>query len=127
MIVGTGIDIVEIQRIARAIESQRFRERVYTVTEQAYCDARGSGRASSYAARWAAKEAVMKELGTGLSGGCLTEIEVTRDEQGRPGVRLSGGFAVRAASLGAARIWLSMSHARDYAAASCSIEEESVQ
>ncbi|MBQ7515548.1 MAG: holo-ACP synthase [Schwartzia sp.] len=127
MIVGTGVDIVEIGRVARAIENRRFRERVYTPAEQTYCDARGSGRAASYAARWAAKEAVMKALGTGLSGGSLTEIEIERDEKGCPGVRLTGEFAARAAALGASRIWLSLSHAKEYAVASCNIEEESVQ
>ena len=127
MIVGTGVDIVEIRRIAQAVASRRFRERVYTPAEQAYCNARGSGQAASYAARWAAKEAIVKALGIGLSGGRLTEIEIIRDERGCPGAVLSGGFSDRAATLGVSRLWLSLSHAREYAIAFCSIEEESIR
>ncbi|WP_462331913.1 holo-ACP synthase [Schwartzia sp. (in: firmicutes)] len=124
MHIRTGIDLVEVGRVEKAIKKQHFIDTVYTKAEQEYCDARGKGRAASYAARWAGKEAVLKALGTGLSGGSLTEIEILNDEAGCPHVTLSGKLSERAASLGISEISVSLTHVKEYAAASCCVEEE---
>lgn len=127
MHIRTGIDLVEVKRVEKAIQKQHFVDTVYTKKEQEYCDARGKGRGASYAARWAAKEAVVKALGTGLSGGALTDIEIINDEAGCPHVTLYGGIAERAESIGVLGISVSMTHVKEYAAASCCIEEEKSQ
>ena len=122
----TGIDLIEIERIARAIErwGDRFLDRVYTPTELAIYRA----RPASLAARWAAKEAVAKLLGVGLRGLggagrpgdalAWTEIEVLSDAQGRPALTLHGRAAARARTLGLGLIALSLSHTREHAIAS---------
>lgn len=112
-----GVDIVEISRVKKAIENPAFLSRVYTEAERAYCDARGAGRAASYAARWAAKEAVMKLFGTGLSGGRLVEIEIKNESSGAPFVVLTGNFKKIADNLGVETIEISLSHSREYAVA----------
>lgn len=112
-----GVDIIEISRVRKAIESRAFVDRVYTPREQLYCDARGAGRAASYAARWAGKEAVMKALGTGLSGGRMTEIEIFNDDGGAPHVTLTGNFKKVADNLSVRGIELSLSHSKEYAVA----------
>ena len=117
MILGIGIDIVEVDRIGAAIARTAFQERVYTPAEREYCDSRGAQRPASYAARFAAKEAVMKALGTGLRGGTWQDIEILLNELGRPEVRLRGYFAARAAELAVSKVHVSLSHTRDYAAA----------
>lgn len=117
MIIGTGIDIIEIKRIKDAIMRQAFVHRVFTVEEQKYCESRGVQKASSYAARFAGKEAVMKAFGTGLAGGSLQDIEILLNEKGCPHVKLSGQFAVLAREMGATNIYISLTHAREYAAA----------
>ncbi|HTT77421.1 MAG TPA: holo-ACP synthase [Candidatus Binataceae bacterium] len=94
-ITGTGIDMIEVDRIERAIErpltGARFRARVYTEAEVAYCESRGRARYQSYAARFAAKEAVMKALGTGWNRNAgWREIEVVRERGRPPGIRLAG-------------------------------------
>lgn len=122
MVVGIGTDIVEIARIEKAVRRAAFKERVFTRGEQAYAEGRGAQAQASYAARFAAKEAVMKALGTGLRGGALTEIEVTCDALGAPHAALRGAFAARAQALGVARIHVSLSHSRAYATAVCILE-----
>ncbi len=117
MILGTGIDIIEIGRIRTAIGRESFIRRVFTLEEQAYCESRGVQRPSSYAARFAAKEAVMKAFGTGLAGGNWTDIEVIPAEGGRPLVRLHGSFARLAETQQVGEIHISLTHAREYAAA----------
>jgi holo-[acyl-carrier protein] synthase len=94
-IIGTGIDMIEVDRIQRALErpltGARFRARVFTDTEVAYCESRGRGRYQSYAARFAAKEAVMKALGTGWNRNAgWGEIEVVRERGRPPGIKLMG-------------------------------------
>jgi holo-[acyl-carrier protein] synthase len=122
----TGIDLIEIERIARAVErwGDRFLDRVFTPAELAIYRA----RPASLAARWAAKEAVAKLLGVGLRGlggaGRLedallwTEIEVLSDPEGRPALALHGRAAARAQALGLGPIALSLSHTREHAIAS---------
>ena len=117
MIIGTGIDIIEISRIKDAITRQAFIHRVFTGREQQYCESRGVQSASSYAARFAGKEAVMKGFGTGLAGGSLQDIEILLDEKGCPHVELSGHFATLASEIGVTKIYISLTHAREYAAA----------
>ncbi len=118
MVVGIGIDLVEIHRMKKAIERPLFVQRVFTPAEQAYCDSRGRQNAASYAARFAAKEAVMKALGTGLSGGgTWQDIEVLPDEQGKPVMTLSGYFGQLSRKMDVTRIHVSLSHAQEYAAA----------
>lgn len=118
MIVGIGVDLVEIHRVKRAIENPAFVQRIFSPAEQEYCNSRGRQKASSYAARFAAKEAVMKALGTGLSGGgSWQDIEVLPDDLGKPVMTLSGYFGQYADRLGVSRIFVSLSHAQEYATA----------
>ena len=112
MLIGGGCDVIEIARVQKAIEREAFVERVYAPSEIAYCRSRGKQAAASFAARFAAKEAVLKALGTGLRGGELTEIIVLSDALGKPSVQLSGYHAELAAKLGVKNIALSMSHSR---------------
>lgn len=117
MIVGTGIDIIEISRIKAAVVRQSFVQRVFTKNEQHYCESRGVQKCASYAARFAGKEAVMKGFGTGLAGGSLQDIEILLNDKGRPYVTLRGQFAALAKEMGVTEIHISLTHAREYAAA----------
>lgn len=123
MIVGVGCDIIEIERIARAIKSESFIRRVFTAEEAAYCQRRGLQAAASFAARFAAKEAVLKALGTGLREGSLQEIAVDNDGLGKPLVQLSGHFAMLAKQLGVKNIQISLSHSRELATAYVIMED----
>lgn len=124
MIVGIGTDIIEIGRVGKAIASEHFRARVYTPAERAYCESRGAGAAASFAARFAGKEAVLKAFGTGLREGTLLDIEILDDALGCPQVALTGHFRALAEQKGVTRIFLSLSHAREYATAQCVMEHE---
>jgi len=113
MVVGLGTDITEVPRIARSIEryGDRFLKRIYTAGEIAYCLARQKTSAESFAARFAAKEAGAKALGTGISRGIgWQEIEVVRAPGQAPQLRLSGRAAARAENLGVTQISLSLTH-----------------
>lgn len=123
MVVGVGCDIIEIERIARAIKSESFIRRVFTAEEAAYCQRRGQQAAASFAARFAAKEAVLKALGTGLREGSLQEIAVDNDGLGKPLVQLSGHFAMLAKQLGVKNIQISLSHSREFAVAYVIMED----
>ena len=117
-ILGTGIDATEIARVASAIEryGDRFVHRIFTDEEIAYCRRRRDA-ASSFAARFAAKEAAMKALGTGHSRGVFWRgIEVVR-RGGPPTLRFHGGAAARLAALGATGSLLTLTHSRDLAIA----------
>jgi holo-[acyl-carrier protein] synthase len=119
MVAGVGTDLMEIARIGQSIArfGDRFLARVFTPDEIAYCQRKKSA-AESFAARFAAKEAGAKALGTGISQGISwLELEVTRERSGKPGLRLSGRAAERARSLGVTRISLSITHSRDTALA----------
>jgi len=125
MIVGSGIDVVEVGRIHDSIErfGQRFLDRIFTGAEQAYCRRRRRS-AESLAARFAAKEAGAKALGTGISRGVnWLEIEVIREPGGRPALRFHGRAAEIAASLGVAHAALSLTHTADLALASVVLED----
>jgi len=119
MIVGIGIDIVEISRLRRAIDRQgdRFIRRVYTETEQEYC-LKHRDPAPYFAVRFAAKEALFKALGTGWAFGVSwVDAEVHRNDQGAPRLALSGRAAVLAAELGAVAVHVSLSHSETAAIA----------
>jgi holo-[acyl-carrier protein] synthase len=119
MILGTGTDLMEIARMAQSIErfGDRFVQRVFTPSEIAYCQ-RKKNAAESFAARFAAKEAGAKALGTGISQGVSwLELEVAREASGKPLLQLTGRAAERARVLGVNRISLSLTHSRDLALA----------
>jgi holo-[acyl-carrier protein] synthase len=125
MIIGTGIDIVEVERIAAAIErfGERFLARIYTAEERRYCEARAH-RIERFAARFAAKEAGMKALGTGLSRGVSwVDVQVGREPGGRPVLAFAGKAAEVAAQMGVARVALSLSHTAGHAVAQVILEK----
>lgn len=119
-IIGHGIDIVECERIEkiRADHGQRFLTRIFTAAELDYClDCKTPGVRLS--GRFAAKEAIMKMLGTGWRGGIAwTDIEILPDGMGKPHVRLSGCCAAEADKLGMSEVLISISHTGRYATAS---------
>jgi holo-[acyl-carrier protein] synthase len=126
MILGLGTDITEVPRIARSIErfGGHFLERVYTPGEIAYCLARKKSASHSFAARFAAKEAGAKALGTGISRGIgWKELEVVRPPGQAPQLRLSGRAAARAQHLGVTRISLSLTHTAETALAVVIMEQ----
>ena len=111
----TGVDIIEIPRIKQVLDryGQRFLKRVFTPDEIAYC----RGRAPNLAGRFAAKEATMKALGTGVRGVSWRDIEIVRAESGAPSVQLHGRAEKRAELLQVVDISVSISHSREYAVA----------
>jgi holo-[acyl-carrier protein] synthase len=125
MIIGIGIDLVEVGRVARLVEAKgdRALRRLFTEREIAYCMARGIP-ASSFAARVAAKEAAFKALaGNDVARGIgWREMEVANDAHGRPALVLHGRAEQRAAELRVEHIWLTLSHTSS-AAAACVILE----
>lgn len=118
-IFGIGIDVVEVDRIASAIgrHGESFLAKLFTASERAYCEAQKKS-SLHFAARFAAKEAVSKALGTGIGGqaGWL-DLEITRDSAGAPKLVLSGTAAEFARQNGITEIQISLTHAREYAAA----------
>lgn len=115
MVVGLGTDLIEIARIERSLQrfGEAFLRRIYTAGEITYCMAKKNS-AESLAARFAAKEAGAKALGTGISRGVgWRELEVRRDLGQRPELHLSGRAAQIAAALGVTRLSLSLSHSRE--------------
>jgi len=125
-IVGHGVDIVEVSRIAGMIDrhGERFLERCFTPGERAYAELRKRS-VEHLAGRFAAKEAVLKALGTGWRNGIAwTDVEVVLRPSGAPEVRLHGAAAEAARALGAASWWLSISHTESYAVASAVAEGE---
>lgn len=118
MTAGIGVDMLEIARMERVLERRpNFARRVFTDEERAYCD-NTARPAEHYAARFAAREAVLKALGTGFSRGIgLRDVSVTRDEAGRPRALLRGRAAEIAREQGIREIALSISHTHDVAVA----------
>jgi holo-[acyl-carrier protein] synthase len=114
-IAGTGIDMIEVERVERALHrpgtGERFRARVFTDAEVAYCESRGRARYESYAARFAAKEAVMKALGTGWNRNAgWRDIEVVRERGRPPGIKLWGKADQYARRKQIANFHLSITH-----------------
>ena len=124
MIVAIGIDIVEIARLEEVFgrRGERFRNRVFTQSEIDYCERRAS-RLESYAARFAAKEAAMKALGSGWGKGVgWQDIEVIRAETGAPTIQLHGRALERMRKMGARKAHLSLTHSRNIAMAQVILE-----
>ena len=125
MILGSGIDLIEIQRIRRSLDrfGDRFLGHIYTSGEVAYCQARRIGAVESFAARFAAKEAAAKALGTGIGRGVTwREFEVRRLPGRAPTMVLSGRAAELASSQGVQRITLSLTHTEALAMAVVNME-----
>lgn len=113
MIIGVGTDIIEIERIKKAIDSSIFIQRLFTDEELKYLNTK---KAESFAGYFAAKEAVSKALGTGISGFSFKDIEILK-KGGVPYVVLHGGARKVADGIGIKEIKLSISHCREYAVA----------
>jgi len=125
MIIGIGTDIIEVIRIERLLTKQkRFQARIFTEKEIAYCESK-KNKAQNYAARFAAKEAFLKAIGTGWRKGiAFKEIEVVNNEQGKPELFLSGTAKEYTDNLGITNIQLSLSHLKDLAIAVVTAEKE---
>ncbi|HEY3306641.1 MAG TPA: holo-ACP synthase [Candidatus Binatia bacterium] len=123
MIVSVGVDMIEVARIQRALEDsaigKRFRDRVYTESEIAYCETKkGRGKYQSYAGRFAAKEAAMKALGAGWgSRVSWLNIEVVRGPRGKPEIALHNHTSAFAEKIGIRRLLVSITHTNDHALA----------
>jgi holo-[acyl-carrier protein] synthase len=125
MLLGTGIDIIEIDRIAQSIDrfGSRFLDRIFTPGEIAYCS-RKKNAAESYAARFAAKEAGAKALGTGIQHGVAwKELEVRREPGRRPTLHFSGRAGQLAERMGVRHIALSLTHSTTVAMAAVHLED----
>lgn len=118
MILGLGIDLVDVRRVEKAhgAKGQAFLDRLFTPGEQAAAG-EGPHRYRRLAARLAAKEALVKALGTGLRGGRWLDAEVVNDPLGKPSLRVTGGLARRMEAMGVTGVHLSLTHEDDYAAA----------
>lgn len=124
MIVGIGCDVIEVERIKAAIDRGGFLERVYTETERKFCTTeQGQPKYKSYAARFAAKEALVKALGTGFRQGSFQGITVLDNQLGKPEIVLSGVFAAVAKELGVQHIFVTLSHVKTLALAQVILEK----
>ncbi len=126
MIVGTGVDLVGTPRIQQALErhGERFSRRLYTPAEIAYCE-KFKNKAERYAARFAAKEAAFKALGTGWREGVRwLDVEVTHQASGKPELLLSGRAEQMARELGVTRTAVSISHSDGYVVAQVIFESD---
>lgn len=118
MILGIGNDLIEIERIEKACDKQAFLVRCYTEKEIELC----KGKASMLAGNFAVKESVAKAFGTGFRGFETTDIEVLRDELGKPYVNLYGGAKKLYDDMAATSIHVSITNTKDYAAAMAVLE-----
>lgn len=124
MIAGIGCDVIEVERIRAAIDRGGFLERVYTEAERKYCTTeKGLPKYESYAARFAAKEAFVKALGTGFRQGTFQEIAVLDDKLGKPQLFLTGRFAELVKKMGVQQIFVSLSHVKTVALAQVILEK----
>lgn len=124
---GLGVDIVEIDRMREALRRHpRMKERLFSEEERSYCDARNKPEVH-YAMRFAAKEAVLKALGTGFAGMRFRDVEVVRDDRGRPVPQLSGRAAEVAEAAGIVEMHLSLSYTHVNAVASAVAITESMR
>lgn len=125
MPVYCGVDIVEVKRIRGNLDmnGEAFKNKVYSRDEIEYCESRKAGKYESYAARFAAKEAVSKAFGTGMgSGAGWKDIEVTRGESGKPGIALTGSAKKHFEDINGVSISISLSHCKSYAVAYALLE-----
>jgi len=124
MIIGTGVDLVEIERLRKILNrlNDRFIHRVFTAQEQQFCNAHRDS-APHYAVRFAAKEAVFKALGTGWAKGVTwLDVEVLRERQDAPTIQLSGEALRLSKFMGAQKAHLSLSHSDQWAIAMVILE-----
>ncbi len=122
MIFGIGTDIIEIARVESAIAKVAFKQKVFSVREISYCDS--AKKTESYAARFAAKEAFFKALGTGWRDGMIiNEVEILNDDLGKPYIVLSGITADKVAAMGVKHIHVSLSHIKSHAIAFVTLEK----
>jgi holo-[acyl-carrier protein] synthase len=125
VILSIGIDIIEVRRVRETIErTPRFAERVFTAAERTYCESRGAVAAQHYAARFAAKEAALKALQTGWSGGIAwQDIEVSAKESGAPLILFHGRALELYEQTGATAVHLSIAHTSEHAVAQVILEK----
>lgn len=116
MVVGVGVDIIEIDRIADAVEKENFCRKYFTDRENEYFDSK-KNKYEKVAGNYAAKEAFSKALGTGIRNFALREVEILRDELGKPYIELSGDAKKAAQKNWIKRFHVSISHCRTYAVA----------
>jgi len=123
LIYGTGIDIIEVERIAKVMQRDLgFREKIYTEGEIAYCESK-KNKYQHYAARFSAKEALMKAIGTGWRFGIrFADIDIYHDEMGQPHIRLSGKAKELAERERFSKIHVSLSHVKELTTAVVIIE-----
>ncbi|MFN8249159.1 MAG: holo-ACP synthase [Ferruginibacter sp.] len=123
MIHGVGIDMIEVQRVEeKMLRHETFRSYVFSEAEIGYCE-KATHKFEHYAARFAAKEAFFKAIGTGWKNGtAFNEVEITHDEQGKPFISFSGQTAITVASLNLGKISVSLSHLKTIASAVVIIE-----
>ena len=123
MIYGIGIDLIEVERIRKQLErSDRFINRIFTPDEIVYCESK-KNRAQNFAARFAAKEAFFKALGTGWRGGlAFNQVEVVNDSLGKPEIRLHGTAEKLIAEKNITNICVSLTHLKDFASAIVTLE-----
>ncbi len=122
MVKGIGVDIVEVSRIQKAIEQygERFLKRVFTESEIQYCESFREKKYLHYAARFAAKEAFSKAIGTGFTDGFkLNEVGIKNLENGKPQIFLLGGLKEKYSNF---QMYVSLSHSDSYAVATVIIE-----
>ena len=124
MIIGVGIDLCEIRRMEKLLEDGRFLERFFAPEEQLYIKDRGRMAASSMAAIFAAKEALVKALGTGFTDTSLSDIRVLHEKSGAPYFDLTGGIAGHVAQKNITALHLSLTHEAGMAAAVVIAERE---
>jgi holo-[acyl-carrier protein] synthase len=125
MIISIGVDIIEVRRVRETIErTPRFTERVFTEAERAYCESRGAVAAQHYAARFAAKEAALKALQTGWSGGISwQDIEISAKDSGAPVIAFHGRALELYEESGATSAHLSIAHTTEHAIAEVILEK----
>ena len=122
MITGLGTDIIETKRIEKAMQSSGFKEKIFSESEISYCE-RKANKFESFAARFAAKEAFFKALGTGWRGAmAFNEVEIINDELGKPAIQLLGGAAKIAKEKKITTIHVSLSHVKEMAVATVILE-----
>jgi len=128
MILGIGVDMIEIARVAAALvrHGDRFRRRCFTTGEREYCDRR-SHFAQHYAGRFAAKEAAFKAIGTGLRGVSWQDAEVIRRPGEAPSLKLTGKAFIHFSNMGGTHVHLSISHSRELAIAHVIIERRTTR
>jgi holo-[acyl-carrier protein] synthase len=122
MIIGIGTDIAEVARISKSIESNTFKEKIFSKIEIVYCESRAN-KSESFAARFAAKEAFFKALGTGWRGGmAFNEVEVINDNLGKPSLNIIGVTAEIIKEKNIKTIHVSLSHTKEIAMATVILE-----